>query len=511
MTAGPVTRLRRRTLAGTVGLATALGLLTAVGPAAATAGATGAPCADPAGVSYPLPCLRQVFADDFDGTALDPAKWNVRQTSWSNDSNVSVSGGELNIDMKRVSASAGKDGFRGGGISSRQRFGYGYYEITATLPQLTPGWHPAFWTQLWDGAEGRPVYDRPFTELDVFEVQSVAPHGTVPATTKLDGGVITWNNNTSGNDIKNSEFKPRFPWKKADGTPLWNEQHRYGLYYTPTALTYVLDGTPIGTVPNPVRDPMPGTASYPAASYNSPMSIWISAVLTTPAYIGADVPVGTSFGTYRVDRVAYYAPDGQVPPVDDPTPLPDAFTTVAEDFADGAARWWKKPGSTWTTVPAGTGHGLRHPSAQGDAIALLGQPVTDPQPPNTLPFAPDWTNVAVEATVTLDGAGQGAGLMARAKDDQNYYYLQLLPAKQQVALVRKADGVSTVLATAPAASTPGTAYRLKLTVEDNTLTGYVDGVRKLAKDDFAFGTGRIGLKGYQQAFTASDLTVTALG
>ncbi|MFB7676534.1 family 16 glycosylhydrolase [Kitasatospora purpeofusca] len=509
MTAGQTTSPRRRSLAVSLCLVTALGVLSVTGPASAEAGAPCTVPADPTGVSYPLPCLSEVFADDFDGTALDPEKWNVRQTSWSNDSNVSVSGGKLRIDMKRVSASAGKDGFRGGGISSKQRFGYGYYEITATLPSLTPGWHPAFWTQMWDGAEGRPVYDRPFSELDVFEVQSVAPHGTVPATTKLDGGVITWNNNTSGNDIKNTEFKPRFPWKKADGTPLWNEEHRYGLHYTPTSLTYVLDGKPVGTVLNPVRDPMPGTASYPAAAYNSPMSIWISAVLTTAAYIGADVPVGTDFGTYQVNRVAYYAPGGQVPPVDDPTPLPPAFTTVGEDFADGGARWWKKPGSVWSTVPAGGG--LRHPSAQGDAIALLGQPVTDPPLPNTLPFAPDWTNVAVEADVTLDGDGQGAGLMARAKDDQNYYYLQLQPAKQQVALVRKVAGASTVLATAPAVLTPGEVHRLRLTVVDNTLTGYVDGVQKLVVDDFVFGTGRIGVKGYQQPFTVSDLTVTALG
>ncbi|MFF3771532.1 family 16 glycosylhydrolase [Streptomyces sp. NPDC002232] len=509
MTVGQIGSLRRRSLAGSLCLAAALSVLTAGGPARAAATVPCANPADPTGVTYPLPCLRQVFADDFDGTSLDPAKWNVRQTSWSNDSNVSVGGGKLSIDMKRVSASTGKDGFRGGGISSKQRFGYGYYEITATLPSLTPGWHPAFWTQIWDGAEARPVYDRPFTELDVFEVQSVAPHGTVPATTKLDGGVITWNNNTSGSDVKNTEFKPRFSWKKADGTPLWNEQHRYGMYYTPTALTYVLDGRPIGTVPNPIQDPMPGTAGHPAAAYNSPMSLWISAVLTTPAYIAADVPVGTSFGKYQVDRVAYYAPDGQVPPVDDPTPLPAASTTVGEDFSDGGARWWKKPGSTWSTLPAAGG--LRHPSAQGDAIALLGQPVTDPPLPNTLPFAPDWTNVAVEATVTLDGDGQGAGLMARAKDDQNYYYLQLQPAKQQVALVRKVAGVSTVLATAPVSVGAGTAHRLRLTVEDNTLTGYVDGVRKLAKDDFVFGAGRIGVKGYQQAFDVSDLTVTALG
>ncbi|MER5966343.1 family 16 glycosylhydrolase [Streptomyces sp. NPDC002057] len=518
--------LRRRLLAGAVGVASVGSLLAGVGSASARAdqaapatvqeppaGACPAP-GDGAEPTYPLSCLEPVFVDEFSGSSLDPAKWNVRKSSWSNDSNVSVADGKLRVDMKRVSASKDKDGFRGGGISSKERFGYGYYEITATIPHLTPGWHPAFWTQIWDGAEARPVYERPFTELDIFEVQSTKACDNGSGSTKLDGGLITWNNNTSGTDIRNTKFD-RFSWKKSNGKSTWDEQHRYGLHYTPTELTWVLDGKPVKTMPNPIKDPLPATSAYEAAKYNSPMSIWITSILTTTDYIGDDVPVGHHFGTFEVDKVAYYAPDGQVPPpyTDENTPptLPQAVPSVTADFAQHAADWWKNPGSQWTTTTQGGTSALRSTSATGDAIRILGQPVTDPPLPNDLGYAPDWTNVSVEATVTLDAPGQGAGLLGRAKDAQNYYYLQLDPAKQHVALARKVGGVSTVLATAPLASTPGTPYALKLVIEDNTLTGYVNGVKKVTKQDFVFGTGRAGLKGYKQLFTAAGVKVTALG
>ncbi|MFD4572720.1 family 16 glycosylhydrolase [Streptomyces sp. NPDC058417] len=524
---------RRRLLAGAVGVVSVGSLLSGTGAATAVGGpaarapqaaqaaqaapaapaeepCSGPPASDPA-ATYPLDCLEPVFVDDFDGTALDPSKWNVRKTAWSNDANVSVSGGKLSVDMKRVSTSKERDGFRGGGISSKQRFGYGYYELTATIPHLTPGWHPAFWTQIWDGAEAKPVHERPFTELDIFEVQSTATCGGGSGSTKLDGGVITWKNDSSGTDVKNTHFTPRFSWTKPNGKSTWDEKHRYGLHYTPTTLTWVLDGKPVRSEPNPVKDPLPSTSTLPAAQYNSPMSIWISSILTTSQYIGDDVPVGHSFGTFDVDRIAYYAPGGEVPPPYDPTPMPPATTTFTEDFADGAGRWWQNPGSQWTVAAQNGGHTLRSTSASGDAIRLLGKPVTTPPQTNELPFTPEWTNVSAEATVTLDAAGQGAGLMGRAADAQNYYYLQLDPAKQQVALVKKVKGVSTVLATAPQALTTGTPYRLKLVIEDNTLTGWVNGVKKVTKDDFTFGTGRVGVKGYQQLFGVSDVKVTALG
>ncbi|MET9092943.1 glycoside hydrolase family 16 protein [Streptomyces cyaneofuscatus] len=518
-----VRSLRHHLPAGAVSALLLVGLLTGVGPASAAGSAE--PSASPAAetcappstdpgapeVTYPLPCLQQVFSDDFSGTSLDTDKWNVRKSGWSNDKNVSVGGGKLSVDMKRVSTSKEKDGFRGGGISSKQRFGYGYYELTATIPHLTPGWHPAFWTQIWDGAEAKSVYNRPFTELDIFEVQSTDACGGGSGSTKLDGGVITWNNNSSGSDVDDTPFKPRFSWQKPNGKFTWGEKHRYGLHYTPTHLTWVLDGKPVKTQPNPIQDPLPGTASYPAAAYNSPMSVWITSILTTTKYIGDDVPVGHSFGKFEVDRVAYYAPNGQIPPPYSTTPLPGPVKTVTEDFTDGAVHWWKNPGSQWSVTTQNGGRVLRNTSASGDALRVLGGPLTTPPQPNTLPYTPSWTNFSAEATVTLDGTGQGAGLMGRATDAQNYYYLQLNPAKQEVSLVKKVQQVSTVIAKTPLAISSGTPYRLKLVIEDNTLTGYVDGVAKVTKDDFVFGTGRVGLKGYQQLFGVSDVKITALG
>ncbi|MFD4571717.1 hypothetical protein ACFWNK_10825 [Streptomyces sp. NPDC058417] len=528
----PATVVRRRLLAGAVGAISVGSLLSGAGPAGAaapagqeatasastSASASAESCPPPTSTGataapvYPLTCLKPVFEDQFNGTALDTGKWNVRKSGWSNDANVSVSGGKLLIDMKRVSSSDQKDGFRGGGISSKKRFGYGYYELTATIPQLTPGWHPAFWGQIWDGVEAKPVYNRPFTELDIFEVQSIAPECPGSSDPKLDGGIHAWSSDASGADVDDTNFKPRHCWNQNPNGTLFGTEHRFGLHYTPTTLTWVLDGRPVRTQPNPIKEPLPSTATNEPAEYNSPMSIWISSILTTVDYIPDGTPVGHSFGKLAVNRVAYYAPDGKVPAPYDHGPLPDPTTTVTPNFAQDAGDWWKNPGSQWTTVTQNGGSALRSTSASGDGIRLLGKPVTVPPQTNDLGYVPDWTNVSAEATITLDSAtGQGAGVLARAADAQNFYYLQLDRAKQQVALVKKAAGASTVLAAAPLTITAGTPYKLRFVVEDNTLTGYVDGVKKVTKNDYVFGTGRVGFKGYQQPFTAGAVKITALG
>ncbi|MFD4576544.1 family 16 glycosylhydrolase [Streptomyces sp. NPDC058417] len=468
--------------------------------------------------TYPLPCQQRVFHDGFDGDSLDTDKWNVRKTAWSNDSNVSVSGGNLLVDMKRVSDSTGRDGFRGGGISSKEKFGYGYYEIKATIPELTPGWHPAFWTQIWDGAEGRPVYGRPFTELDIFETQSV-DSTTDPAHpkgyTKLDGGVITWNNSLSGNDGSDKHY-PRYSWAEGnDNKQPWTEEHRYGLDYSADYLTFVLDGRPVKRVRNPITNSRPfpygqqaPTAAVPGAAYNSPMSIWVTAILTTATYVAEEgKPVGHSYGTFEVDDVSYYAPDGEVPPLYSDEPLKDTIESVTETFDDGDEGWWKNAGSTWSVVPQGDGQVLRNTTTGREAVALTGRPLGYPAHQNVA--HPDaWRNVSVKARLTLDSAtGGGAGVVARAQNAKNGYALRLEPKKQRVRLVKEVDGVTTVLATRSLPVTAGTAYDLELVADGSTLTGYVNGVQKVTAQDSALVKGKAGVIGQKQPFSVSQVEV----
>lgn len=76
-----------------------------------------------------------LFADEFDGTALNTSYWryreDVRKGGYFNGlnlkENVSVSGGKLHI-AARCETIKGKAENTGGGLISKYQFGYGYYE-----------------------------------------------------------------------------------------------------------------------------------------------------------------------------------------------------------------------------------------------------------------------------------------------------------------------------------------------------------------------------------------------
>jgi beta-glucanase (GH16 family) len=487
---------RTRLLASLIGLMAVMALLTVGGPGVppAHAAAHAAPVAPPD--SYPPAGYSPTFVSTFTGSHLDTSLWNYRQTSQSNDSNVSVSGGELHINMERVSTSTALNGYRGGGISSKRYFGYGYYEIRAFVPSGIVGWHPAFWTQIWDGHQAQPVYDTDFTELDVFENQPTSVGGV--KTTYLDGGDLTWASNGQGGDVELTH-SARDKWQPtaSSANPI-GSWHTFGLLYTQTALTYYLDGVQVGS-------PLPNT-SLP----NSPMSMWITDIPTNAADLDSTQPVGHSYGTFDVDWVAYYAPGGTTPAT---TPavsaLPSPTVHVTQDFRDGAGEWSTNGVGTWAV---GSHHGVRsygNSATTGDAVSSYGLPVND------LPYVPSWSNVNVQAKLTLTSTGSGAGLLARYQDDDDYYYLELNPTTQQVLLVLKSDAGSgateTTLASAPMTILTGTPYRLQLSVRDDTLTGYVNGAQVVSANDTTFMNGGVGVKGYNQAFGVSGVRIDALG
>ncbi|MGW6898834.1 glycoside hydrolase family 16 protein [Streptomyces sp. NPDC054919] len=91
--------------------------------------------ADPPPGSTAPASYKLVFSDDFNGTSLDSNAWRTRRSSWVSDGNVKVAGGNLSIDQTRVStANTETSSFRGGGIATKKRFGYGYYEARVKLP-----------------------------------------------------------------------------------------------------------------------------------------------------------------------------------------------------------------------------------------------------------------------------------------------------------------------------------------------------------------------------------------
>jgi beta-glucanase (GH16 family) len=135
-------------------------------------------------VGQPAGAWDLVFADEFDGTELDAARWDGRsgaeadegrgnrgnqQLEWNTEDNCRVAGGELVMTARReehVSEAGERYEWTSCLISSAPSFAfqYGYVEERAVLPAESGFW-PAFWT--WQA----PEVDRQ-VETDVYEQYS---------------------------------------------------------------------------------------------------------------------------------------------------------------------------------------------------------------------------------------------------------------------------------------------------------------------------------------------------
>jgi len=107
------------------------------------------------------------LSDDFDGSTLDTTKWDYRHDTKLNSSqraeNVTVNNGILHIAQKKEEFN-GKH-YTGGGVISKQKFKYGYYEARIKLP-LSKGWHNSFWALPYNGSD---TNTKGLQEIDGFE------------------------------------------------------------------------------------------------------------------------------------------------------------------------------------------------------------------------------------------------------------------------------------------------------------------------------------------------------
>lgn len=121
------------------------------------------------GVPYSL-----TFEDNFDGTELDPMKWEKcpeykRQdlnNYWDNDMSYLDGEGRLVIEM---SYDEENDRFNSGAVRSRGIFeqAYGYFEIRCTLNNV-PGYWTAFWL-MGDSVNSEKNGGKDGTEIDIYE------------------------------------------------------------------------------------------------------------------------------------------------------------------------------------------------------------------------------------------------------------------------------------------------------------------------------------------------------
>lgn len=119
-----------------------------------------------------LSAYRLVWHDEFDGDQLDRQQWFYRTGSryWSvqKPENVSVADGRLKLACRKESA--GDLAYTAGGVISKRRFRFGYYEARFKVPP-GKGWHTSFWTMPADVA-GTPKFSGPRIELDFCENDS---------------------------------------------------------------------------------------------------------------------------------------------------------------------------------------------------------------------------------------------------------------------------------------------------------------------------------------------------
>lgn len=267
-------------------------LALSMGPASAQA-------AGPSGEALPigdLPGWHQTFADDFTGTVPlgsvgdagipnwpyaynnpDTSGRNGTKSAWDSAKTISVGGGLLDYYLHTANGAAVS-----GTVGRKASQIYGRYDVRMRADSI-PGYKTAF--LLWPDSEAWPRDG----EIDFPEGDL---NGTVGGATHYQGGA-------SGGD--------QDVWNGSKSAT-YSGWHTYSIQWTPTALTYQIDGTTVHTT----------TKRIP----NTPMH-W---VLQAESRIGEGQPPASASGHVQIDWATEYAYAPGTTPVtkSSPTPTPTA-------------------------------------------------------------------------------------------------------------------------------------------------------------------------------------------
>lgn len=233
--------------------------------------------------------MRIVFDDEFDGTSVDRSKWNVRNNGYASNeesivtdrkSNVFVSDGVLTLRALRETYSTGSTqrSYTSGYLDSIGRFSqqYGRWEMRAQLPTAKGMW-PAFWLRS-DHSPG---------EIDILEAIGGLP--TMAVQTAFPS--------TNDGSVKKTH---RYDFASSSGIADW---HVYGLSWTPTSITWDIDGKTIFTLTS--QD-----AAWVATAFRDTMNIRLNLQVggSMPGYFNKQVDGSTALpADYRIDWVRAYA------------------------------------------------------------------------------------------------------------------------------------------------------------------------------------------------------------
>jgi beta-glucanase (GH16 family) len=286
-------------------------------PAPAAAGA----CED---VDYKDPAQGKLsYADEFNGTSLDPKKWRIRDNTFLNQDaayidkkNVSVHDGYLDIMGKREPEASWRinnnalygaenrirkystgyvDTIKSAGDgadnkSSAERFSqkYGYYEARLWVPStdtMSQGIWPAFWLRA----------DKVNGEIDVME-----SYGSPTVRNNYDPSPsYEWN---SWEDTSQVSTRNHFLDRPVVTEPIHKSWHTFGVNWSPTCLRYTLDGKTVG-----IARPIAGEVPYiNGPTFDSPFHVRLNMQIGSKYWGWPDSNVTRDEFHFKTDYVRVY-------------------------------------------------------------------------------------------------------------------------------------------------------------------------------------------------------------
>ena len=304
-----------RTLTGTVALAACCLLAACGGSEGAPAPAVPVVVASPAPTPTPTPAPAAtsagwtlVWADEFDGATVDPARWNLIADCWGGGNNerqcytarprnVGIENGALVITAHQENytgnawpaawAASQADpnaqatrSFTSAKLTTQGNASwlYGRFEMRARLPQGQGTW-PAFWMMPEEAHYGSwPLSG----EIDIMETVNL---GVVCPTCEAGGensflGTLHFGALPPGNVYRNRETS--FP------AALDGQFHTYGVIWQPGRFTWTVDGVPFGSLVT--GDWWTQASAAPQAPFDRPFHLILNLA------IGGNWPESTALG-----------------------------------------------------------------------------------------------------------------------------------------------------------------------------------------------------------------------
>jgi beta-glucanase (GH16 family) len=186
--------------------------------------------------TLPPPGYALVWADEFDGTALDGSVWTPmagpRHDAISTPDAIDVRGGLLSVTTYTGPDGAHRTGFLT--TEGKLELCYGYFEARIRF-NSAPGSWCAFWISSPTVGEPKGDPGRAGVEIDVVE-HRFTDQGGWDALKDMVALNLNWDGYDE--DKQNVQRVLALP----DGSPVQGEWHRYGVLWTEAGYTFYVDG-----------------------------------------------------------------------------------------------------------------------------------------------------------------------------------------------------------------------------------------------------------------------------